>query len=74
MRTLATARLAEMTQRFGEKLTIRIRQVTSRGAQIPLTPVQLRDASRTTAPTEDELSHRRIAQLLGLPSPPPTTN
>ena len=55
-------------------LSNRIRQVTSRGAQIPLTPVQLRDASRTTAPTEDELSHRRIAQLLGLPSPPPTTN
>ena len=50
-------------------LTNRVRLVGNRGAQIPLTPVQLRDATRPSAPTEDHLGRRRAAQLLGLPPP-----
>jgi hypothetical protein len=44
----------------------RVRQVHHRGGQTPLTPVQLRDATRAALPTEDALSRLRIAQLLGL--------
>ena len=50
-------------------VTSRVRHVQQRGSQTPLTPLQLRDASREPHPTEDQLSRNRIAQLLGLPPP-----
>jgi hypothetical protein len=53
-------------------VTARARQVQHRGSQTPLTPLQLRDATRAPHATEDQLSRARIAQLLGLPPPPPT--
>ncbi|MGS0684006.1 MEDS domain-containing protein [Nakamurella sp. GG22] len=52
-------------------LTNRIRRVTNRGAQTPLSPLLLRDVTRPTQPTEDHLSRLRTAQLLGLPPPRP---
>ena len=51
-------------------LTNRARQVARRGAQTPLSPLLLRDATRATQPTEDHLGRQRTAQLLGLPPPP----
>lgn len=50
-------------------LTNRVRHVTIRGAQTPLSPPLLRDATRATQPTEDHLSRQRTAQLLELPPP-----
>jgi hypothetical protein len=50
-------------------LNNRIRQISNRGAQTPLSPLQLRDATRATQPTEDHLSRQRTAGLLDLPSP-----
>lgn len=50
-------------------LTNRIRQVTHRGANTPLSPLLLRDATRATQSTEDHLSRKRTAQLLDLPPP-----
>ena len=47
----------------------RVRLVTSRGAQTPLSPLLLRDATRPTQSTEDHLSRQRTAQLLDLPPP-----
>ena len=55
-------------------LSNRVRQARSRGIQTPLNPLQLRDATRATQPTEDHLSRQRIAQLLGLPQAPATIN
>ena len=55
-------------------LTNRVRQARNRGTQTPLNPLQLRDATRATQPTEDHLSRQRITQLLGLPPAPPTIN
>ena len=52
----------------------RVRQARNRGIQTPLNPLQLRDATRATQPTEDHLSRQRIAQLLGLPPAPATIN
>jgi hypothetical protein len=54
-------------------MTTRTRHVQHRGSQTPLTPLQLRDATRAPHPTEDLLSRYRITQLLGLPPPPPRT-
>ena len=48
-------------------LTNQVRQVHRRGNQTPLTPLQLRDATRPSYPSEDPLSRHRITQLLGLP-------
>ena len=53
-------------------LSNRVRQARNRGIQTPLNPLQLRDATRATQPTEDHLSRQRIAQLLGLPPAPAT--
>ena len=53
-------------------LTNRVRQARTRGTQTPLNPLQLRDATRATQPTEDHLSRQRTAQLLGLPPVPST--
>jgi len=55
-------------------LSNRVRQARNRGIQTPLNPLQLRDATRATQPTEDHLSRQRIAQLLGLPQAPATIN
>ncbi len=52
-------------------LTNRIRHVTNRGANTPLSPLLLRDATRPTQPSEDHLSRIRTAQLLDLPPPRP---
>lgn len=50
-------------------LTNRIRQVTHPGADTPLGPLLLRDATRVTESTEDHLSRRRTAQLSDRPPP-----
>jgi hypothetical protein len=47
----------------------RIHKVRARGVQTPLSPLVRHDATRATQSTEDDLSRRRIAELLGL-SPP----
>ena len=47
----------------------RVRQVRTRGAQTPLSPLVLRDAMRATQSTEDHLSRQRIAELLDVPEP-----
>lgn len=52
-------------------LTNRVRRATNRGAQTPLSPLLLRDATRATQPTEDHLSRQRTALLLELPPPHP---
>ncbi len=50
-------------------VTTRVRQVHHRGSQTPLTPLQMRDATRAPQPTEDQRSRHRIAQLLGVTPP-----
>ena len=64
------ARVAARHRVAPATLTSRARQVARRGAQTPLSPLLLRDATRATQPTEDHLGRQRTAQLLGLPPPP----
>ena len=45
----------------------RVREVRSRGALTPLTPLVLWDVTRSSLPTEDHLSRQRIAELLDSP-------
>jgi hypothetical protein len=47
----------------------RVRQVRSRGAMTPLTPLVQWDVTRASPPTEDHLGRQRVAELLGLSIP-----
>jgi hypothetical protein len=65
----STAIVANRHHIAAATLTHRIRQIGNRGAQTPLSPLQLRDATRPSQPTEDHLSRQRTARLLDLPAP-----
>ncbi len=47
----------------------RIQRASWRGANVPLTPRVLHDATRSTQPTDDALGRERCAHLLGIPGP-----
>ncbi|MGS0684556.1 hypothetical protein ACVBEQ_05275 [Nakamurella sp. GG22] len=47
----------------------RVRRASIRGANLPLTPRVLYDATRSTQPTDDALGRERCAHLLGIPGP-----
>lgn len=47
----------------------RVQRVSSRGANLPLTPRVLYDATRGTEPTDDALGRQRCSYLLGIPGP-----
>jgi len=64
------AKVANRHRSAPTTVTNRVRQVQHRGVQTPLTPPQLRDATRPPQPGDDLLSRRRIMQILGLPPPP----
>ncbi len=68
------APVAEVAERNGigpSTLTHRVRQVTHRGTNTQLTPLLIRDATRSTLPSEDHLGRKRIAHLFGVPPPRP---
>ena len=51
----------------------RVQRARTRGANLPLTPRVLQDATRATQPTDDALGRQRCAHILGIPVPADST-